>query len=167
MRKAVGWLGYNPVQAIDCDTLPLLMALWKKIKSDKRCNQVFFISTTWELSVNRIDLHEPTLAGPPRANPGAGALAALHLDNQPYIFKSLIFNDYLFILTPYPFLIWDVNFLILIHNQKALKMLFVNNNKLYTRVKYIKLCKLSLLNLERIYSLILISKVDLLSTHSC
>ena len=34
--------------------------------------QVFFISTTRELLVNRIDLQAPTLVGPPRENPGSG-----------------------------------------------------------------------------------------------
>ena len=35
-------------------------------------NQVFFISTARELSVNIIDLQAQTLAGPPQANLGAG-----------------------------------------------------------------------------------------------
>ena len=33
---------------------------------------MFFISTTWELSVNKIDLITNTLAGPHQANQGSG-----------------------------------------------------------------------------------------------
>ena len=45
--------------------------------------QVFFILTTRELSVNRIDFQALTLAGPPRANPGSGPPNwTPHLDNR-------------------------------------------------------------------------------------
>ena len=40
-------------------------AKWCKIKCDNKINQVFFILTTRELSVNRNGLQAPTLAGPP------------------------------------------------------------------------------------------------------
>ena len=36
----------------------------KEKKCDNKINQVFFISTTQELSVNEIDLQAPTLVGP-------------------------------------------------------------------------------------------------------
>ena len=52
---------------------------------------MFFILTTQELSVNRIDLQAPILAGPAQANQGAGLLAALHLNNQLYMLKPLRF----------------------------------------------------------------------------
>ena len=38
---------------------------WSSVPVDERFN-------TWELSVNRIDLQAPTLAGPPQTNLGAG-----------------------------------------------------------------------------------------------
>ena len=39
---------------------------------DNKINQVFFISTKRELTVNRMDLQSFTIVGPPLANPGPG-----------------------------------------------------------------------------------------------
>ena len=43
-----------------------------QIKCDNKINQVFFILTTRELSVNRKDLWAPNLAGPPQLYQGSG-----------------------------------------------------------------------------------------------
>ena len=47
-----------------------------------KINQVFFISTAWELSVNRI---APNLAGLPWATKDLDPLIVLQFDNQIYI----------------------------------------------------------------------------------
>ena len=48
-------------------------------------NQVFFISTTRELSVHRKDLRAPTLAGPSQLYQGSRPLAVLHFYNWLFI----------------------------------------------------------------------------------
>ena len=49
---------------------------------DNKIQQVFFISTSREPSVNRKDLRALTLVGPTRDNLVIDPLAVLHLDNQ-------------------------------------------------------------------------------------
>ena len=54
-------------------------------KTIKLINQVFFISTTLELSVNRKDLQAPTLVGPFLKTQDMDPLAEKHLANQLYM----------------------------------------------------------------------------------
>ena len=53
----------------------------KLLKCDKKINQMFFISTLREPSVNRKDSWALTLVGPRKDNPEPDPLAVLHLDN--------------------------------------------------------------------------------------
>ena len=53
-----------------------------RLVCDNKSNQVFFISTTWEISVNRIDLQAPVLVGPPHQTQDLDLLAV-----QPTIYE--------------------------------------------------------------------------------
>ena len=65
----------------------ILVTYFNKIKLDHKINQVFCISTTREISVNRINLQAPTLVAPLGQTQDLEPQAVQHPDNRPYVFE--------------------------------------------------------------------------------